>query len=238
MKRISLLVLACASSLNAEISYNKLYTETALLTGGIGAAGWFFSQMCVYKENKPWVQGIFYALAAASGTSYYMTMHPETRMNTNKNSFKSAWNSDLFLLVMESFKSSNQDAILNNLIRQISLRYIDSRNPFYNAFEDIKSLKQQYRSVLEESRLLLNFYSSSCYNNDSYRILLEEQIDLSQKAIELVTEALLIIKNTQEYKDAVNLQVQIEKQQAMARMALAQQTQALNSYRPSTVIIR
>jgi len=240
MKRLSLLVLACTSTLNAEISYEKLYTETSLLTGGIAILGLGFSQLCVYNENKPWVQGVFCAIAAASGTSYYLSMHPETRMNTNKNSFKSAWGSNLFAIVMESFKTLDQDSITDTLMHQFSVYYIDSRNPYYKAFEDLMSLKKQYRSVLEEARRLLTFYSLDCYKNDSYRTILEENIELSQKAIELVTEALLVIKNTPEYKDAVNLQVQIEKQQAMERIALAQQTQAFNSYRPygSTIIIR
>ncbi len=240
MKRLSLLIFACTSSLNAEISYKNLYTETGLLTGSIVFAGYAFSQLCVYEENKPWVKGIFYALAAASGTSYYMTMRPESRMNTNKNSFKAAWNNNLFTLIMESFKVEAPFSMVNNLMRLISMYYIDARNPYYDAFEDITRLKKQYRSILEESRLLLKFYSLACYKNDSYCTLLEEQIELSQKAIELITETLLIIKSTPEYMDAVNLQVQIEKQQAMEKMALAQQTQAFNSYRPysSTIIIR
>lgn len=239
MKRLSLLFLACSSSVSAEISYEKLYAQTALTTAGLGALGFGLSQLCVNQHNKPWVQGIFCCIAAASGTCYYFMMHPETRMLTNTKAFKSAWESNLFNIITKSFKFHDKKSKVDALMFEISLYYLNSRNPYYNAFEDLTSLKNQYESIFNEARLLLNFYSSDCYKNGSYQDILEEQIELSKKAVEIITQSLLYIKNTPEYKDAVNLQVQIEKQQALERMALAQQTQAFNSYRPygSTVII-
>ncbi|MBY0110013.1 MAG: hypothetical protein K2X90_02800 [Candidatus Babeliaceae bacterium] len=241
MKHLLLIVLTSTSFVNAEISYKNLYTETGLLAGTIALAGYGFSRMCFYEKNKAWVQGIFCALAGSSGAAYYMTMHPESRMNVNKKSFKSAVNSDLFnlLSILELSENYSKDFIFNSLMRKISIYYVASRNPFYNAFEDMNSLKNQFKSVLDEAHLLLAFYKLDCYRNDSYRFVLEEQIELSQKAIQLITHALLFIKNTQEYKEAVNLQIQIEKQETLERIALAQQTHALTSCQPyrSTVII-
>jgi hypothetical protein len=230
MKRISLLILACTSSLNAEISYEKLYAQTAAITGGIALAGYGFSKLCYCPDNKLWAQGIGCTLGALTGAAYYQWMHPETRMTSNTSSFQSAWNSSLFELIKDH-------AITGDLMRQLSVYYIDARNPFYDAFEDILKLKTQFISIIKESKLLLTFYSLDCYKNESYAKRLELQIELSQKAIELITKVLVTIKSTPEYRDAVNLQVQIEKQKAMEMMALAQQTQAFNSYRPSTIII-
>ncbi len=135
MKRISLLILACTSAINAEISYKGLYAETAAVAGGIVLASYGLSRLCYHSESSTWVLAMGTALATASGLGYYKWMHPESRMSRNTHSFQSSWDSALFRLIKDQTVSTN------SLMRKIASYYVEVRNPFYTAFEDILSLK-------------------------------------------------------------------------------------------------
>lgn len=237
MKKRVLCLLVTLSSLNAEISYKSLYAKTATITASLTAAGYLFSLLCEDKENAPYVQGIFGALGIAAGAYYYKHWNPESRMYCNQNNFTMVKNSTLLTIILNSMNDSETivtTALMNNLF----IEYIDIRNPFYYAFEDIRMLKKQSEAILNESRQLLRFYSSYAYKNSDYCALLEQYIIETQLMLEVITGALLAIKNTPEYKEALALQIEIEKQESLEKMAYAQQTQAINSFSRPTVIVQ
>jgi len=214
--------------MQADISYRDLYCKTAAVTASVAGTGYLCSLMCKDQSNVPLVQGIFGALALTAGAYYYNNWHPENRMYINQNNFRKTLNNPLlfFMLQGEAFG-------LQRLMSQLLNGYVERKNPLYDAVEDILELKRQSDAILKESRLLLRFYSI-CTKNNEYCTILERQIEEIRPVIETITVALVAIKNTPEYKQAQALQVEIEKQEALDRIARAEQTQAINSFASST----
>ena len=232
MKKTLLLLIMSASSMQADISYTSLYGKTAAIAGTLGGAGYLFSQLCKDKSNAPFVQGAFGALGIIAGAYYYNHWHPENRMCRNQSNFSSILHDPLLLIIAEAFQGGESMEI-KSLMDNLLLQYVEMRNPFYDAFQGILTLKRQGEAILNESRLLLKFYSF-CNRNAEYCTILERQMEEVQPIIALATLAMVAVKNTQEYKEALALQIEIEKQEALDRIARAEQTQAINSCFPST----
>lgn len=233
MKQLLLATLVCASSLRAEISYNKLYAQTAAIAAvGIGT-GFAVSE-------DPCVRSAFAAIGILGAASYYKAWRPENRMRCNTKNFNTMYSSELLAVVFSAHKDNNFS--LSAFITYLSEYYVESRNPLYRAGKDLLSLKKQCDAIVEESKTLLSFYSSCLYANSDYQETLNNHITVTILIRDAVVMALAQLKNSQEYKDALSLQIQIDQQEAMARIAAAQQTQAINSYanywRPSTIIIQ
>lgn len=234
MKKILLTALVCVSSLRAEISYNSLYKETAAVAVlAVGGSLYVSDKL----ELEPWVRFLGVALGAWAAKAYYNAWHPENRMKSNTKNFN-AMRSD-YLWTVVSNAQKNNDFNLSTLITALSQYYVESKDPFYRAGEDMLSLKKQCDAIIKESEALLNFYSSSLYANSEYQVTLTNQRAKAAVMRGALIIALAQLKNSQEYKDALAMRIELDKQEALARIAAAQQTQAMNSYNnPSIVIVR